>query len=60
MEENGESNYVPFFPFFFIFERKLTGYKTIGYSSQNASLPNQAMNFELKTPELAYQMEQMT
>lgn len=43
-----------------MFERRLTGYKTIGYSSQNASLPNQAMSFGLKAPELVYQMEQMT
>ncbi|MBI2335199.1 MAG: hypothetical protein HYU97_00330 [Deltaproteobacteria bacterium] len=43
-----------------MFERRLTGYKTIGYSSQNISPPNQAMSFGLKIPELAYQMEQTT
>jgi len=42
-----------------MFERRLTGYKTIGYSSQNISLPNQVVSFALKAPELAYHMENM-
>lgn len=42
-----------------MFERRLTGYKTIGYSSQNISPLNQAVSFGLKIPELAYQMGQI-
>lgn len=41
-------------------ERQLTGYKTIGYSSQKAAPSNQDLNPGRKAPELAYQMEQIT